>query len=208
MVVNCEQVWQEISNYIEGDVDPTLRVDMEEHFQICAKCRSVLEGTRNVIALYGDERMLEVPAGFSRRLEQRLVRNARVGKEWSSWTAWLVPAAALLLIAGGVKLASSVAFKAPLKSAHAQPGHDIPPDMLVVVAADTKLFHLPSCGVIHNKERLRTLTAKEALREGYTPCVRCLRKYMDVARLHLPAISGEAAESQDAEEEELKAEGR
>ena len=25
MVVNCEQVWQEISNYLEDDVDPNLR---------------------------------------------------------------------------------------------------------------------------------------------------------------------------------------
>ena len=108
MVVNCEQVWREISNYLEGGVDPALRSAIEEHFGTCTRCKSVLEGTRNVVTLYGDERMLEVPAGFSRRLEKRLVQNARAGKAgWSTWSAWLVPVAAMALMAGAVQVASS-----------------------------------------------------------------------------------------------------
>ena len=94
MVVNCEQVWREISNYLEGEVDAALRSAMDEHFGTCARCKSVLEGTRNVVTLYGDERMLEVPAGFSRRLEKRLVQNARAGQSWMvdagrhGWCRW------------------------------------------------------------------------------------------------------------------------
>src|SRR6201988_1426847 len=109
MVVNCEQVWHEISNYIEGDVDAGLRSAMDEHFRTCKRCSSVLEGTRNVIALYSDERMIEAPAGFGRRLERRLAQNARVGgTRWSTWSAWLVPVAALLLFAGGLRVANSL----------------------------------------------------------------------------------------------------
>ena len=63
-MLNCEQVWREISNYVDGDVDAGLRSAMDEHFRTCAHCASVLAGTRNVVRLYGDERMLEVPAGF------------------------------------------------------------------------------------------------------------------------------------------------
>ena len=36
--MNCEQVWQEISNYLEGDVDAGLRAAMDEHFQTCPRC--------------------------------------------------------------------------------------------------------------------------------------------------------------------------
>ncbi|PYX70817.1 MAG: hypothetical protein DMG78_17565 [Acidobacteria bacterium] len=78
MVVNCQQVWKEISNYIEGDLDAGLRVAMEEHFGTCTRCKSVLEGTQNVVRLYSDERMIEVPTGFGRRLERRLAQGARV----------------------------------------------------------------------------------------------------------------------------------
>jgi putative zinc finger protein len=180
MVVRCEKVWSEISNYLDGEVDPALRSAMDAHFQTCKRCASVLAGTRNVMRLYGDERMLEVPAGFGRRLERTLARTG-IGRRWSSWSAWLVPVAAVALVAGGVKLASSVTFTPLLKSEHAQPGHNIPPDMVVLVSADAKVFHRAGCEFIHNKDKVRSLTAREAIREGYVPCTRCMRKYLNVA---------------------------
>ncbi len=182
MVVNCEQVWHEISNFIEGEVDAGLRAAMDEHFRTCGRCASVLAGTRNVMRLYGDERMIEVPAGFGRRLERRLALNARVrSRAWSTWSAWLLPVAALLLFAGGLRVANSLATGPELKSEHAQPGWGIPPDMQVVVTADAKVFHVAGCGVIHNKSTERTLTAKEAMQQGYVPCLRCMREYLHTA---------------------------
>jgi len=54
---------------------------------------------------------------------------------------------------------------------------------VVVVSAGAKDFHVPGCDVIHNKDKIRTMTAKEAIREGYVPCVRCMRKYLQTAGL-------------------------
>jgi hypothetical protein len=208
MVVNCEQVWREISNYVDGEVESTLRSAMDEHFHTCAKCRAVLEGMRNVVGLYGDERMLDVPAGFGRRLEKRLAQNVGEGSRWSTWSAWLVPVAALVLIVGGLEVANSLTSHPSLKSEHAQSGHDIPPDMVVLVSSDAKVFHVAGCAFIHNKSTMRTLTAKEAIQEGYVPCLRCLRKYLDVAVSNRPAVEAETAEGGEVEEEELSAAGR
>jgi hypothetical protein len=61
MVVKCEEVWREVSNYLEGDVSPDLRAAIDEHVRGCKGFTAVLDGTRNVVQLYGDERMLEVP---------------------------------------------------------------------------------------------------------------------------------------------------
>lgn len=184
--VSCRQVWQEISNYVEGEVDASLRAAMDAHFRTCAHCRSLLEGTRNVIRLYRDERMIDVPAGFGRRLENRLAQSAREprargGSRWSSWSAWLVPAAALVLIAGSLQLADSLAVQRVVQSPMAQPGHGIPPDLVVIVTDDAKVFHVAGCGFIHNKSKMRTLTAQQAMREGYVPCLRCMRKYLETA---------------------------
>ena len=33
MVVNCEQVWNEISNYLDDEVDAATRAAMEAHFR-------------------------------------------------------------------------------------------------------------------------------------------------------------------------------
>ena len=74
MVVNCEQVWQEISNYLEGEVNPELRAAMEAHFRECRHCTAVLDGTRNVVHLYADDRLLELPAGFQRALAEEAGR--------------------------------------------------------------------------------------------------------------------------------------
>jgi hypothetical protein len=208
--VNCERVWIEISNYIEGEVDLTLRSVMDEHFRTCTHCASVLQGTRNVIQLYGDERMIEVPAGFGRRLERRLAQSARVaGTRWSTWSAWLVPVAALLLFAGGLRVANSLTTTPELKSDHAQPGWGIPPDMQVVVTADAKVFHVAGCGVIHNKATERTLTAREAMQEGYVPCLRCMREYLHTASVGPAALETEADADVEAEaERELRITGR
>ena len=199
--VSCEQVWREISNYLEGDVDAGLRTAMGEHFRTCKKCLSVLEGTRNVIQLFRDERMIDVPSGFGQRLERRLARSARArSRGWSTWSAWLVPVAALLLIAGGVRVANSLAVPRPLLSEHAQPARDIPGDMVVVVSAGAKDFHVPGCDFIHNKEKERTLTAKEAIDQGYVPCVRCMRKYLQTAEGGVISLESEAEEYADAKD--------
>ena len=200
MVANCELVWREVSNYVDGEVDAALRSAMDEHFQSCPKCRSVLEGMRNVIRLYGDERMMEAPAGFGRRLENRLAQSVRTSRSrWSSWSAWLVPVAALALITGAIRFASSLTIEPPLQSEHAQQAKGIPPDMVVVVSTDAKVFHVPGCDFIHNKKTERTLTAKEAMQQGYVPCLRCMRKYLETASVSGGSVE-EGVESEAAAE--------
>jgi hypothetical protein len=203
--LNCEQVWSEVSNYVDGEVDAALRSSMDEHFRACKRCASVLAGTRNVVQLYGDERMLEVPAGFSRRLENRLTQDAAVkGSRWSSWSAWLVPVAAMALIAGSLLLTTSLTHWRFVRSQHAEPAYKIPPDLVVVVSDGAKLFHVPGCPFIHDKASERTMTAREAMQEGYVPCTRCLRQYLKTGltghRGAVVADSGSVVEEEESEE--------
>ena len=178
MVVNCEEVWREISNYLDDEISPDLRAAMEEHFRGCHKCSAVLDGTRNVIGLYEDDRMFEPPQGFSQRLHQRLEQN--MPRNRRGFLGWMVAAAAAVLVAGGFELASSAASRQPeLRSEHAQPGVGVPAGLMVVVAEDGKTFHVAGCGFIHDKAKLRSITASEASREGYAPCVRCMKKYLN-----------------------------
>ena len=152
---------------------------MEEHLRGCKHCTAVLDGTRNVIQLYGDERMFEVPLGFSHRLHRRLEENMAPARR--TFLGWMVAAAAAVLVAGSFEVARSSVFSHPeLRSEHAQPGSGVPPDMMVVVATDGKTFHVPGCPFIHDKEiadncgargNARGLRALRALHEEVSECL-------------------------------------
>jgi anti-sigma factor RsiW len=73
--ISCIHVWREISNYIDGEIDPELRRRMEEHFKGCEHCSAILDGTKNVVRLVGDGRVFDLPAGFSDRLKKRLQKE-------------------------------------------------------------------------------------------------------------------------------------
>lgn len=75
--ISCVEVWRELSNYVDGAVDPDLRRRMEEHFKTCEHCTAVLDGTRNVVRLVGERRAFDLPAGFSDRLKKRLQEEAK-----------------------------------------------------------------------------------------------------------------------------------
>jgi hypothetical protein len=70
--ISCLEVWREISNYLDNEVAPELRVRMEAHFKACTHCTAVLDGTKNVVKLVGDGIEYEPPEGFGQRLYSKL----------------------------------------------------------------------------------------------------------------------------------------
>jgi hypothetical protein len=94
----------------------------------------------------------------------------------------MLAAAALALISGSFAVARLDRGSGPdLRSYHAEPGRGVPATMMVEVAADGKTFHVPGCKFLHKGEsgNVRLIAAAEAIREGYVPCVRCLRQYVN-----------------------------
>jgi hypothetical protein len=68
MRIDCKHVWEHISAYIDGEVDAELRAEIDKHLETCEICSAVLDSTRNVVVLMADDRVFELPAGFSERL--------------------------------------------------------------------------------------------------------------------------------------------
>jgi len=75
MRIDCKHVWEHISAYIDNDVDPVLRAEIDRHLETCEICSAVLDSTRNVVILIADDRVFELPAGFSERLHERIERE-------------------------------------------------------------------------------------------------------------------------------------
>lgn len=70
--ISCLEVWREISNYIDGEIDADLRARMEAHFKVCAHCKAVYDGTKNVVKLVADGVEYQMPEGFSQRLYEKI----------------------------------------------------------------------------------------------------------------------------------------
>ena len=70
--ISCEEVWKEISSYIDGESEPQLKQRMEFHFVKCRHCRAVLDGLRNTLRLLTDGEWYPLPEGFAQRLFRRL----------------------------------------------------------------------------------------------------------------------------------------
>ncbi len=84
MRIDCKHVWEHISAYIDGEVAAELRAEIDHHLETCEICSAVLDSTRNVLVLMADDRVFEVPAGFSLRLHARLDKEMELSKptEW------------------------------------------------------------------------------------------------------------------------------
>lgn len=71
-MVKCDRVLQELSNYIDEDVEPGLRAAIEEHLRGCHRCSVLVDSTRKMLYVVGDERVFEIPNGYSERLHSFL----------------------------------------------------------------------------------------------------------------------------------------
>ena len=70
--IDCEEVWRQISNYLDDEVGSELRAMMASHFKGCAHCSAILDGTRNVVKLVGDGKAFRVPASARQRFYKKL----------------------------------------------------------------------------------------------------------------------------------------
>jgi anti-sigma factor RsiW len=72
MVLECRHVWDRISDYLDGALDAQTLADVQHHLEHCEICSAVLDSTRNILILTADDRVFELPLGFSERLHARL----------------------------------------------------------------------------------------------------------------------------------------
>lgn len=75
MILDCKHVWREISNYLDDDLAPELRREIELHLETCKHCAALLDSTHNVLVLIADQRTFALPVGFHERLKKRLVEE-------------------------------------------------------------------------------------------------------------------------------------
>jgi predicted anti-sigma-YlaC factor YlaD len=77
MVIECKHVWEHISDYLDQSLPPEVLEQVEQHLAHCEICSAVLDSTRNILILTADDRVFELPLGFSQRLHARIEEEIR-----------------------------------------------------------------------------------------------------------------------------------
>lgn len=72
MVIDCKHVWDHISGFLDDTLSSEVRAMVQEHLEHCEICSAILDSTRNILILTADERVFELPVGYSARLHARL----------------------------------------------------------------------------------------------------------------------------------------
>src|SRR5271166_570975 len=70
--MTCQEVQRELSNYLDCELPVEVCAAMEEHFRNCERCATLLQDTRDIVLALGDERLVDVPHGYSTRLYRKL----------------------------------------------------------------------------------------------------------------------------------------
>ncbi len=79
MVLECKHVWDYISGYLDDTLPQETKELVQRHLDHCEICSAIFDSTRNIIVLMADDRVFELPVGFSERLHARLEREINPG---------------------------------------------------------------------------------------------------------------------------------
>ena len=78
-MVSCKAIVANLSAYLDGEFTLEMRQKIEKHLRGCHRCTAVYDSTRKMLVITGDERVFEIPAGFSDRLHSFLDRTISKG---------------------------------------------------------------------------------------------------------------------------------
>lgn len=172
MAISCQEVWRDVSDYIDEDLDPLQQARLGQHFAECRHCAALLDGMRNVIALYRDERVLSPPDGFHERLHQKLGEEMRSSRR--SFLAWTLTAAAAIPLGLALFSARRFVFQQHDSQVPTEEPNTLPITETVAISSDQddKLYHLAGCSHLRGKPKFISL--EKAVREGYSPCKYCI----------------------------------
>jgi anti-sigma factor RsiW len=75
--VNCKKVILELTGYLDGALDATVRIDLEEHLARCTDCRLVVDTTRKTIQIFCNSEPVPLPEDVRKRLHTALLERFR-----------------------------------------------------------------------------------------------------------------------------------
>jgi anti-sigma factor RsiW len=75
--LNCDDIIHELSTYIDGELDASMKHELEEHLEECKECELIVNQTKKTIQIFCDSEPVELPGDVRNRLHEALRRKLR-----------------------------------------------------------------------------------------------------------------------------------
>jgi anti-sigma factor RsiW len=79
--VNCKNTLIQLSDFLDGDLDPALAEELKKHLTACEDCRVVVDTTRKTIRLYCNTDPVPLPEDVEQRLQKALAERLKPRSE-------------------------------------------------------------------------------------------------------------------------------
>jgi anti-sigma factor RsiW len=135
--MTCEQRRPSLLSYLEGELAPAERAELDVHLAGCAACREALAAERRLSAQLGALPAVRVPGDFEARFHARLAREAAAEPRGLRACVRSLLRPSGLLVTGGVA-AATFALVLMLQSGRPQE----PRDLDWQIAQDPEAFEL------------------------------------------------------------------
>ena len=78
--MKCKDLLAQLSNYVDGEIDPKVCVELEKHLADCDPCRVVLDTLKRTVTLYKGNEPFELPLEVHDRLHASLRAKWKQGQ--------------------------------------------------------------------------------------------------------------------------------
>lgn len=78
--MNCTGAIREISSYIDGELEASVRIELEEHLQECEGCAIIVRQTQFTVQVFCNDKPVDLPAEVRSRLHDALKRKLHKSK--------------------------------------------------------------------------------------------------------------------------------
>jgi hypothetical protein len=75
--VKCKEFLNELSEFLDGTLDPALKAELEEHLVWCHQCYVVCDTTKKTIQIYRKNDVYELPDPIRERLQSAILEKCR-----------------------------------------------------------------------------------------------------------------------------------
>ena len=79
--MSCKNTLIQLSDFLDGDLDPALAEELKQHLIACDDCRVVVDTTRQTIQLYCNAEPIPLPEDVEKRLQQALAKKLKLRSE-------------------------------------------------------------------------------------------------------------------------------